>query len=134
MTVKFGVALPDELASEFEEAARKLGFKTRSSAVAEAVRYFVAENVWRLEPERCIAGVIVYSYSKGSAMLEKKLTGIGHSFLDIVVASLHVHLTEDKCMEATIVKGNAAKIKQYLSNLRSMKQIENLKVVFTVVS
>jgi len=127
--VKFGVALPDGLAEEFERTCRRLGYKSRSYAVAEAIRYFISENIWRLDPSRIIAGLVAYTYTDGSARLEDELRSLGHEYLDLVVSAFHIHLTRDKCMETVFVRGAAGRIDEYVSRLRSLRDLENIKLI-----
>ncbi|MEM2740144.1 MAG: CopG family ribbon-helix-helix protein [Candidatus Bathyarchaeia archaeon] len=127
--MKFGVALPDDLAEEFEKTSRRLGFKSRSYAVSEAIRYFISENVWRLDPGRVITGLIAYTYTDGSARLEEWLRSLGHEYLDTIVSTFHIHLTRDRCLEAVFVRGAAGRIDEYLSKLRNLRDLENVKLV-----
>ncbi|MCS7113097.1 MAG: CopG family ribbon-helix-helix protein [Nitrososphaerota archaeon] len=127
--MKFGVALPDELAKEFERTSRRLGYKSRSHAVAEAIRYFISENVWRLDSGRVIAGLVAYIYIDGSARLEEELRSIGHEYMDLIVSTFHIHLTRDICLETVFVKGAAGKIDEYVSKLRNLRDLENIKLV-----
>lgn len=129
MTVKFGVALPDELAEEFEKTSRRLGYKSRSYAISEAIRYFISENLWRLDPSRVIAGLIAYTYTDVSARLEDELRSLGHEYLDMIVSSFHIHLTRDRCLETVFVRGAAGRVEEYLSRLRSLRGLENVKLV-----
>lgn len=129
LTVKFGVSLPDELAEEFRETAKRLGFKSRSYAVAEAIRYFISENIWRLDPGRVIAGLVAYTYMDGSPRLEEELRSLGHEYLDLVVSTFHIHLTRERCLETVFVKGIAGRIDEYVSRLRGIRDLENVKLV-----
>lgn len=118
---KFGVYLPDDLASELEKCMRVTGIRSRSAVVREALRLFVAEHAW--EAAGRAAGIIGVLYDHTARGVDEELTEIQHHYLDEIVATVHVHLTEKECMLAIIVKGEVPRLKELVSKIESLKGV-----------
>jgi len=99
-----------------------LGIRSKSALVREALRLFNTEHRWKAAEEA--VGIIGVIYNHHAKNADKKLTDVQHRFLDTVVATLHVHLSEDKCMLAIIVKGSTEKIRKLIGGLNSIKGVE----------
>lgn len=118
---KFGVYIPEELAGDLEKCMRVTGIRSRSAVVREALRLFVAEHAW--EAAGRAAGVIGVLYDHGVKGVDEELTDIQHRYLDEIVATVHVHLTERECMLAIIVRGEVPRLRQLVSRIESVKGV-----------
>jgi CopG family nickel-responsive transcriptional regulator len=56
--------------------------------------------------------------------LESDLTDVQHSLDGIICASMHVHLSKDKCLETIAVRGEADKIKRLTEKLKARRGVE----------
>jgi CopG family nickel-responsive transcriptional regulator len=57
---------------------------------------------------------------------------VQHKFENVVVSSMHVHLSEDKCLEIIAVRGKADNIKKLSQELMTKKGVKQLK--FTAIA
>ncbi len=119
--IKFGIYVPEELAKELEKCMESIGIKSKSKLVREALRLFITEHKWRTVGRA--TGVIGVIYSHGVSGIDEKLTDIQHGFLDIIVATLHVHLDRERCMLAIIVRGSSDRIKELLNKILALKGV-----------
>jgi CopG family nickel-responsive transcriptional regulator len=55
-----------------------------------------------------------------------------HKFENIVVSSMHIHLTKNKCLEIIAVRGKADGIKSLSQELMTKKGVKQLK--FTAIA
>jgi CopG family nickel-responsive transcriptional regulator len=55
-----------------------------------------------------------------------------HKFENVVTASMHIHLTKDKCLEIIAVKGKASNIRSLSQELTIKKGVKKLK--FTAIA
>jgi CopG family nickel-responsive transcriptional regulator len=55
-----------------------------------------------------------------------------HKFENVVTASMHIHLTKDKCLEIIAVKGKASDIRSLSQELTIKKGVKELK--FTAIA
>lgn len=118
---KFGVYLPEDLASDLEKCMRVTGIRSRSAVVREALRLFVAEHSW--EAAGRAAGIIGVLYDHTARGVDEELTEIQHQYLDEIVATVHVHLTKKECMLAIIVRGNVPRLKELVSRIESIRGV-----------
>ncbi len=119
--VRFGVYVPEGLAEELDRCAADLGVGSRSRLVQEALRLLVSEYGWRRSGRS--TGIIGVVYNHEAEGVDEALTDVQHGFLDIIVATLHVHLDEEKCLLAIIVRGDTGRIKELLSQLIGLRGV-----------
>ncbi len=104
-----------------------MGYKSRSKAVHDAFRSLISEFKWMKEEAEEIIGAIVLLYYVDKPGLLNQVMNIQHKFEAVIRSSMHVHLTEDKCLEIIAVKGNAHEIKQLTQALITKKGVKQLK-------
>ena len=129
---RVGVTFPPKLLLDFDRILSHMGYKSRSKAIHDTVRAFVDEQKWLLDLKGFMVGVIVILYSHGVRQLESDLTETQHDFSSVVCASMHIHVSKEKCLEAIAVNGESEKIKQLLLVLKARKGVESVRLnVFT---
>lgn len=131
--VKTGVSLPEELVRDLEKTMNALGLKSRSQAIAMAVREFIARQSWSLDESRLVAGVVVILYDHTRHEIEEELTDIQHDFLDIIVSTLHVHISREECLEIIAVKGSVGRVKEILNRIGSVKGVRDISTSITAI-
>jgi CopG family nickel-responsive transcriptional regulator len=130
--VRFSVSLPPSLVRDFDEAWKGLGYDNRSKAAHDAFRSFISEFKWTREETEEIAGAIVLLYYVDKPGLLNEIMRVQHKFNKVVSSTMHIHLTEDKCLEIIAVKGKANEIKNLSQELMTKKGIKQLK--FTTIA
>jgi CopG family nickel-responsive transcriptional regulator len=73
-------------------------------------------------------GVITMVYDHDQRGLLVTLTDIQHEYHAIVKASLHSHVTHDRCLEVILVHGDGEVIKTFAERLMSQKGVESVKL------
>ena len=126
--VRFSVSLPPTLVDDFDGAWKNMGYENRSKAAHDAFRAFVTENKWTREEGEEIAGTITLLYYLNRPGLLEHVVEAQHKFGNIVLSSMHLHLTENKCMEIIAVKGKAADVKSLSQELMTKKGVKQLKL------
>ena len=119
---RFSVSLPSPLARELDRMAREKGYNNRSQAVADMIRAQLIEHHQQLG-DREIAGSITLVYDHHRPQLRDHLTKLQHDHTDLVVSTLHAHLTHDLCLEVIVLRGPSAKLQKIASQLRGLKGI-----------
>ncbi|GBF36917.1 MAG TPA: nickel-responsive transcriptional regulator NikR [Methanothermococcus okinawensis] len=125
---RISVSLPTKLLEEFDKVISERGYACRSEAIRDAIRDYIIKHKWirSLEGERI--GNISIIYNHNSPELMKKLTTIQHTYTDLIIATLHMHLDHDHCMEVILVRGDANKIKELTDKLASQKGVKYVKL------
>ncbi|EHP88324.1 nickel-responsive transcriptional regulator NikR [Methanotorris formicicus] len=129
---RISISLPTKLLSEFDEIIAERGYASRSEAIRDAIRDYIIKHKWihSLEGER--AGTINVIYDHHMSDVTEKLTEIQHDYADIIVATLHVHLDHDHCMEVILVRGDAKEIKELTDKLTAQKGVKQVKLTVMV--
>jgi len=126
---RISVSLPSDLLEEFDDFVRSLKLD-RSKAVQMAIRNFLTEYKV-MEASGPCAGVISIIYNHEVKGLEEKITDIQHEYGDVIVATLHAHLTKNDCMEVITVRGDAEKIRDLSERLLANRGVKQLKVTIS---
>jgi CopG family nickel-responsive transcriptional regulator len=131
---RVGVTFPPELLSEFDQIIDRMGYKSRSKAIQDAVTLFVSERKWLREDEKTIqTGVLLMVYDHDARGLETKLTEAQHQHSTLISSTLHIHISERDCLEAIAVKGKASEIRQLSDELSTKKGVKILKTMIATV-
>jgi len=131
--VRVGVTFPSKLLSDFDKLIKDMGYKSRSKAVHDTVRAFVNEQKWLADVKGMRTGSITMIYNHEMRELESDLTDTQHRFESIICASMHVHLSKDKCLETIAVKGEAGEIKRLVEKLKARRGVEEVKLdIFSI--
>ncbi len=126
--VRVGVTFPSDLLSDFDGVIQKMGYKSRSKAIHDTVRRFVNEQKWLADIEGIQTGSITMLYNHDMRDLEADLTQTQHHFESIICASMHVHLSHDRCLETIAVRGDAAQIKRLVEKLKARRGVEEVRL------
>lgn len=131
--VRVGVTFPSELLSDFDRIIKDVGYRSRSKAIHDTVRAFVNEQKWLADVKGTKAGTITLIYDHETRELESDLTDIQHHFKSIVCATMHVHISKEKCLETIAVRGEAEKIKRLAEKLKARRGVEEVRLnIFSI--
>jgi CopG family nickel-responsive transcriptional regulator len=114
--MRFSVAMPEDLLIKFDQLVARRGLaKNRSEVIRDLVRDALVSDECAT-PGRIVMGTLTIVYSHHANDLQEKLHYIQHRYLDIVIASTHVHVDEENCLEVIIMKGETSEV-QDIGNL-----------------
>ena len=113
MTERFTVSLDRELAEAFERYRQRRGYASRSEAVRDLLRGFLARERADEDPDGACVGILTYIYDHHRRDLAGQLTEAQHEHHDLSVATLHVHLDHDHCLEATVLRGPLRRVRDF---------------------
>ncbi len=126
---RIGVSLPKNLLEEFDKVIKERGYSSRSEAIRDAIRSYLAEYRW-LERERGeIIGAVSVIYDHSVRGITDAITDLQHDFGDLISASVHLHLNEDQCLELILVKGEMSEVKKLVDKISSLRGVLNVKLI-----
>jgi CopG family nickel-responsive transcriptional regulator len=128
--VRFGVSLDKELLVQFDKHCAGRKYANRSEAIRDLIRDNLVKEQWA-DSRGEVSGVISLVYDHHKRELVDYLLNIQHDHQNTIIASQHVHLDHDNCLEVIIVKGVAAEIVKLAAHLRSMKGVKHGELVMT---
>jgi CopG family nickel-responsive transcriptional regulator len=130
--VRVGVTFPPELLKDLDEIIDDIGYESRSKAIQDAVTSFVTEQKLLKKQKGKKAGVLVMVYDHDVKGLEDELIEAQHHHRNVINSVLHVHLSEQECLEAVAVKGEAEDIRKLAQELAKRKGVKQVRS--TIVS
>lgn len=130
--VRFGVSLEKDLLGRFDGLCRGRSYATRSEAIRDLIRNEFVKDEWA-KSKGDVSGVISLVYDHHRRELVDHLINIQHDHQHMIVASQHIHLDHDNCLEVVIIKGKANDIKGLASRLRSVKGVKHGQMVMTTI-
>jgi CopG family nickel-responsive transcriptional regulator len=126
---RVGVTFPPELLKEFDQIIGNMRYESRSKAIQDAVRLFIAERKWVKEEKTDQTGVLLMVYDHEAKGLESELTETQHHHTDLISSTMHIHLGERDCLETIAVKGKASEIRHLSDELATKKGVKILKAM-----
>jgi CopG family nickel-responsive transcriptional regulator len=120
--VRFSVSLEDDLLQHFDAYCRCQQFATRSEAVRQLLRDMLTKQAWSEESAEA-AGTLTLVYDHHRPQLRDRLVKLQHDNYDLIVSTLHAHLTHDLCLEVIVLRGPSARLQRIASQLRGLKGI-----------
>lgn len=120
--VRFSVSLEGDLLEEFDRYCAQEKVATRSEAVRQLIREFLTNRAWQ-SGSQDVAGTLTLVYDHHRPQLRDHLMNLQHDHTDLIVATMHVHLSHDVCMEVIILRGPAGKLQAIASRLKGLKGI-----------
>lgn len=126
---RVSLALPNDLLRELNGALKSQGYSSRSEAVRDAIRDFLASYRWRQELKGEQLGALLVVYEHDIRGLTDSLMDIQHANREIIGAVQHIHLDDKHCLEALIVKGRGDNIRQLVDRLGALRGVKQAKLV-----
>lgn len=106
------------------------GYDNRSLAVADMIRAQLVEHRQHRRGGE-IAGTITLVYDHHKRHVQELLTDLQHDHPGLVVATMHVHLDHDNCLEVLVTRGRAAAVKKMADQLIAAKGVKHGRLSVT---
>ncbi len=106
---------------------RERGYSSRSEVIRDAIRDLLSEfELSRFERGKVTATITVISaYERHD--VNERLMRLRHEHDEIVSANMHIHLGKNYCLEVFIMEGEAEKVLEFISRIRAMRGIQQVK-------
>ena len=103
------ITLDDDLLREVDG----LGYANRSEAIRDLARAGLRQAAEARQAEGPAVGALAYVYDHHRRDLPERLTNSFHDHHALSVATLHVHLDHDACLEVAVLKGDASVVRRF---------------------
>lgn len=120
--VRFSVSLEDDLLAQFDRYCTDQQYATRSEAVRQLIRETLTARAWETASQDAV-GTLTLVYDHHRTQLGDRLTQLQHDHTDLIISTLHAHLTHNLCLEVILLRGPAAQLQKIASQLRGLKGI-----------
>lgn len=123
------VTLDDELMADLDRIIAARGYQNRSEAIRDLARAGIREAASEAgSAGECVAA-LVYVYDHAARELTKRLVRNFHGHHDMSLATLHVHLDDDSCMEVTVLKGAAREVQHFAEHIIAERGVRHGRIV-----
>jgi len=125
---RIGISLPKNLLDKFDEILNYRDYSSRSEGIRDAIRTYISNYKWMSDVKGEREGIITMVYDHEQRNLLQDIMEIEHDYLDIIKASLHSHVTQQRCLEMILVHGDGTKLKSLAEKLMAHKGVESVKL------
>ncbi len=123
------ITLDDELMTELDAIIAARGYQNRSEAIRDLARAGIRDAVSSLGSARDCVAALVYVYDHAARQLSKRLTSAYHDHHQLSLASLHVHLDHDTCLEVTVLRGRGEEVQHFGEHVIAERGVRHGKLV-----
>jgi CopG family nickel-responsive transcriptional regulator len=123
------ITVDDELVAEIDRIVAARGYQNRSEAIRDLARAGLQQVALGAdEAKECVAA-LVYVYDHAARELSKRLTRAFHDHHTLSLASLHVHLDHDSCMEVNVLRGPTGDVQHFADHVVAERGVRHGQVV-----
>jgi len=126
--VRFTVSLEADLLEEFDSYCKGNHFATRSEAIRQLLREALTEHAWEAGGREA-AATLTLVYDHHRTQLSDRLLDIQHKHTDVIIASTHVHLDHNHCLEVIFLRGRPKALRDIAAQLQGLKGIRKGQLV-----
>jgi CopG family nickel-responsive transcriptional regulator len=123
------ITLDDELMAELDAIIAARGYQNRSEAIRDLARAGIKEAAQDTDRKRDCVAALVYVYDHAARQLSKRLTSAFHDHHELSLASLHVHLDHDTCLEVTVLRGKTGDVQHFGEHVIAERGVRHGKLV-----
>lgn len=107
------ISLEDELAQAFDELMRRRGYASRSEAVRDLLRRELGKSDLASGNARQCVAVLSYVFDHHERQLASRLTTLQHDHHELVISTLHAHISHEDCVETAILRGATDSVRKF---------------------
>jgi CopG family nickel-responsive transcriptional regulator len=123
------VTLDDDLMAELDRVIAMKGYQNRSEAIRDLARAGIREAVVEVADNRNCVAALVYVYNHAARELSKRLVQTYHDHHDLSLATMHVHLDHDNCMEVTVLKGATSEVQHVAEHVIAERGVRHGRLI-----
>ncbi len=128
------ISVSDDFAAQLAAFMESERYDNRSEAVRDLARL----GLERARIDHSVSGECVatlsYVFDHHTRELAKRLTDAHHAHHDHQVATMHVHLDHDSCLEVAVLRGDAAKVRDFAKAVIAERGVRHGQLSFVPAS
>jgi CopG family nickel-responsive transcriptional regulator len=128
------ITLDDDIMADIDRLMAVRGYQNRSEAIRDLARVGLKEAALDVDAgSECVAA-LVYVYDHSARELSKRLVRSFHDHHDLSMATMHVHLDHDNCMEVTVLKGETKEVRNMAEHVIAERGVRHGKLTIVPVA
>ena len=127
------ISMSDEFAAELTAFMAANNYENRSEAVRDLARQGLTQaQIGEHTTGACVA-TLSYVFNHHTRELAKRLTDKHHAHHDLQVATMHVHLDHENCLELAVLRGDASTVRTFSNTVIAERGVTHGQVNFIPV-
>jgi len=122
------MSIDEGLAKEFDALIARRGYTSRSEAMRDLLRRELELSRAATDGDSFCVANLSYVYNHHQRDLTERLTEAQHAHHDLVVATTHVHLDHDNCLETVILKGRTAAVRAFAQRIEAERGVRHAQL------
>jgi len=124
------LSIDDDLARSLDNHMKKHRYASRSEALRDILREVQARERLEESPsptdsDRFCVATVAYVYDHHTRDLGRLLTQAQHKHHDLQVATLHVHLDHESCLDVAVLRGPTDAVRELASETTSQRGVRH---------
>jgi CopG family nickel-responsive transcriptional regulator len=118
------ITIDDDLLQAVDDLMQRRGYDSRSEAMRDILREMVDRE--RLaEPGATCVGTLAYIFDHRTRDLARRLASAHHDRHDLSVASMHVYLDHESCLQISILRGPLNQVRSFSDALATQRGVKH---------
>lgn len=118
------ITIDDDLLEAVDGLMARRGYASRSETFRDILREMIDRQSAGDPKVDCIA-TLSYVFDHSTRDLASRLTHAHHDHHDLSVASMHVHLDHDSCLEVSVLRGAAGSVTAFADKLSTQRGVRH---------
>lgn len=132
--IRFGVSINQDLLENYDRLIAERGYATRSEALRDLIREALIQQKVGMQTDTQVLGSLTLVYDHHASNLLAEMTALQHDYHDLILSVMHLHISQDDCMEMIALNGAVVEVVELANGLLSLKGIKNGKLFLTLPS
>jgi CopG family transcriptional regulator, nickel-responsive regulator len=130
---RFTMTMSDEFADEVGAFMLANGYNNRSEAMRDLARMGLDQVKSETSPTGQSLATLAYVFDHKTREIPKRLARSYHQHHDLSVATMHVHLDHDNCLEIAVLRGETTAVRQFSQSIIAERGVRHGRVTFVPV-
>jgi CopG family nickel-responsive transcriptional regulator len=127
---RISLAIDRNLIERFDALVARTGSGNRSEAIRDLMRKRLVEDEWERGRREAVASLTLV-YHHGKRDLSDRIVATGHDHQHEILATMHVHLDHEACLEVMALRGKPSAIRHIADHLIGLKGVKHGQLVMS---
>lgn len=119
------ITLDDDLMAELDTLIETRGYQNRSEAIRDLARAGLRLAAQESGSAGECVGVLSYIYDHEARDLARRLTSAHHEHHELTIASMHIHLDPESCLEVSVLKGPTREVQHFADHMVAERAVRH---------
>ncbi len=122
---RISISLEDELLGAFDGFCARRGYGNRSEALRDLIRAALGAEQLEVDAGGACVASLTYVYDHRQRLQATRLVEVQHRRHDLNMATLHLHIDHDTCLETTILKGAITAVRAFAGQVTAQPGVRH---------